>query len=272
MQGGKYICPILLIIVFLCGCEPYEVDDIDLGPAPTGSFTYEILPNNPNLVRFVSQTDNAFLIGWDFGNGVSSNQAVDTANFLFAGEYVVTMTAAGRGGSASSMQTIVIAQDDANACSNETLLSLVGGCTTEASKGWTFSFDSGAISVGPEPGSSEWFISAAGGLVPEQYDDTFVFKIDENTFEYENNVLTVNPWEGYEAQEYIPPTDAVWDLSFGTGMDGKDQIILTEGSFMGVRDSGPIYDIVEMTDESLVLSSPIIEDVGFFTLHFKAAN
>ncbi len=272
MKAGKYTYTFLLLIFVMFGCEPYEVDDIELGQAPMGSFTFEILADNPNQVRFVSAATDAFLIGWNFGNGSSSNLPIDTATFLFAGEYEVTMTAAGRGGSASSSQTIVIAQDDANACSNETLLALVGGCTTEASKGWTFSFNSGAISVGPDPGSSEWFISAAGGLVPEQYDDTFVFKIEENAFVYENNILTVNPWEAYEAQEYIPSTEAIWDLSFGTGLNGKDQIILTEGSFMGVRDSGPIYDIVELNEDVLILESPIIEAEGYFTLYFKAAN
>ena len=131
---------------------------------------------------------------------------------------------------------------------------------------WTFSTAAGAITVGPTKGSGDWYTSPPNGLVPEQYDDKFVFFVDGGHFQYYNNGLTIYPEQGYEALPFDAPTDATWQLTAG----GVREIVLPVGSFIGVKDSGPVYEIVSLTPESMVLSSPLLGGDGFFTLYLES--
>ena len=57
-------------------------------------------------------------------------------------------------------------------------------------------------------------------------------------------------------------------ISKGTGAGGSDQLILPEGAFLGVWDSGPVYDIVSVSETQLVVRSKIINADGWFELTF----
>ena len=89
----------------------------------------------------------------------------------------------------------------------------------------------------------------------------------------------MNPFDGYvETILEIPPTTYL--LTEGAGTSGEDQITLAAFDealcgFMGVWDSGPYYDIVELTENRLVLHGPIqegdcIQGEGWFTIVFEA--
>lgn len=101
----------LAIVTLLAGCN----DDDMVFPAPTAedaAFTFSIDPNNPNIVNFsATESDNNWYTHWDFGNNSSAEGYQTSKVFLKAGDYNVRFKVFTRGGSAESVQTIVINQD-----------------------------------------------------------------------------------------------------------------------------------------------------------------
>ena len=91
----------------------------------------------------------------------------------------------------------------------------------------------------------------------------------------------MNPFDGYvETEMAIDPS--TYQLVEGAGTSGEDQITLgafseTLCGFMGVWDSGPFYDVLEITEDRLVLHGPIQtgdcqQAEGWFTLTFVAID
>lgn len=257
-------------LLFIAACKPYEVDDVDIsGPTPQVSFSWSYLPDDSNQIVLQSTGESGFLYNWDFGNGQSGSGTTDTAYYPVAGDYNVRLTVANRSGTGFASQSVQILTSDDNLCSNPTLLSLCGSCADVDGERWTFSLDAGAITVGSTPGAGDFFVSTAGGLVVEQYDDFYDFIYEESDFNYINNGLTVFPEAGYEALPYDPDPNATWTFSPGTGIGGADQILLSpETEFMGTKDSGPIYDVVAVTDSTLVVWSEIRGGAGWFEFKF----
>ncbi len=161
-----------------------------------------------------------------------------------------------------------------------------GSCCYQCGEGlvgtWIWSGEAGALSAGPVPGSSDWYASPEGGLVPEQYDDQWTFQSD-GTYLFETNGAVTNPHEGYIVTP-ISFGPGSYALEPGSGIDGGD--LLTIGDlvtddlvpepcgWMGLWDSGPEYTIVSMDAESMVLVSLIrAQDCGpaegYFTLTFN---
>lgn len=273
MQYLKNIIWIFLGLSLLA-CEPFEEDDISLPEGPSEpDFSITFLPDNPNTAVVEDLSSGNFARTWIFEGGTpeSSNLAVDTVFFGLAGEYTISLhvSAEGGGGTAVSSKSVSIEEDAIIPCS-DMLTMLTGGCDEGDIKCWTFTKAAGAITVGPFPGSGEWFTSTEDGLVPEQYDDSFCFAFVGNGFEYRNNGQTIDPFNGYVAIDYDPPSDYTWAIVPGAGYDGEDQIVLPEGAFMGVWDSGPLYDIVTLTENLLVVRSEIVNADGWFELYFEA--
>jgi PKD repeat protein len=254
---------------FLYSCRPYETDGIELPEGPEADFSWAFVEGDSNRVVFTSNSNDGFLHLWEFGNGLTSTSKNDTAYYPQAGEYTVTYSVNNAGGMAQASQTISIANTLELPC--EGALALLTGCDTQ--KTWVWSSAAGAISVGPIPYATEWYSSPAGGLVPEQYDDTYQFTFD-GEYLYANNGGTVNPYEGYVVSALEVPA-LTYSFLEGTGTSGEDQIALPSCWFMGVWDSGPTYDIVELTEETLVLHGRIqngdcTPGNGYFTLSFSA--
>lgn len=271
----KQIIYLLSIVVICFACEPQEADDISLPALPEApTFSMEISPDDPNTVIVKDNSTGFFDRTWEFEDGqpLFSKKQTETVFFSKAGEYKITLHASkeGGGGTSSTSQTISIAEDAAVTCTDEVTF-LAGGCEENSIKCWTFSHVAAAITVGPTPGSSEWYTSPESGLVVEQYDDSFCYSFTDAHFDYRNNGLTVDPWDGYQAVEYTPPSDYTWFLNPGAGANGEMQIVLPEGAFMGVWDSGPLYDVVLLTETELVVRSRIVgADEGWFELYFVA--
>ena len=158
---------------------------------------------------------------------------------------------------------------------------------------WKLSPEAGAIAIGPEPGSTEWYSTPQGWQNPTsevanidfQTDDLWTFT-PEGEFIYDNNGSTMNPFDGYiETQMTVEPTAYV--LEAGAGLNGNDVFTVdnmnTEVAeicgWMGVWDSGPTYTIVELTPSRLVLHA-LQQDVdctnptfsGYFTLIFERVS
>src|SRR5690606_6087639 len=110
----------------------------------------------------------------------------------------------------------------------------------------TFTTAPGAVKVGPAYGDFSWFTSTENGLQGAQYDDRFCFTFEGFRFVNDNNGQSVNPWNGYVAEDYDPGISEFQFLE-GTGMEGRDQIILPDDQFMGVWDADNVMDVVTLT-------------------------
>lgn len=287
MKAYIKLAAALSVTAFLIvqGCKPYEEEGIDLPGAPSASINWNFIDAVDSLGQVVGIDSNrvfvsaapvegAFLHLWDFGNGQTSDQTSDTAYYPQEGDYTISYSVHTAGGMGQASATINIAQTLELPCEGN--LALLTGC--ENQKTWKFSDEIGAISVGPDPYSTEWYSSPPAGLETFQYDDRYQFT-EDGVYIYNNNGSTMNPFEGYvETEIAIDPT--AYFYTEGTGTSGEDQINLSSFSetlcgFMGVWDSGPVYDILELTEDRLVIHGPIQtgdcqQAAGWFTLTFVA--
>ncbi|MGB2424385.1 MAG: hypothetical protein ACPH97_06595, partial [Flavobacteriales bacterium] len=89
---------------------------------------------------------------------------------------------------------------------------------------WRFSTVAGAVSIGPDPYSTDWFASAANGLQAAQYDDVYTFNAD-GTLSMDYNGTIIDAFNGYSEQAYgcggVPIT-----FTPGGGTSGEDQFSL----------------------------------------------
>lgn len=256
----KKILPIFAALLAFVACDPFQESDIELPAQPDAPvFSMEFLPNDSNRVVVKDLSAGFFDRTWDFPGGIpgKSKRAIDTVFYPKAGDYSITLFAAGEGGGGVSKSTKItkITKDAVAQCDPQVGL-LTGDCEP-AGKCWTLTNAANAVVVGPTPGSSEWYKSPVNGLQADQYDDRFCFYFDGSKFQYNNNGLTVDPWNGYTPVPFSPPTDLTWFISKGTGDGGSDQIVLPVGTFIGTWDSGPVYDIATLAEDKLVLRSPI---------------
>lgn len=263
-----------IILFALAACEPYVEEDITIGPLPEPpAFSFQFVEGDSNRIVAYNESEGFFDHFWSFPGGQPdrSELDVDTVFFPRAGEYTITLYASkvGGGGTSSASKKVVIEADAEVACTGQLEL-LAGGCTEADGKCWAFSHESGAVTVGPTPGSGEWFTSQADGLQAEQYDDSFCFYFKDSRFLYENNGQTIDPWNGYAPVPYDPPKDHTWAILPGAGENGEDRIVLSEGSFMGVWDASNIYDIVLLSEDELIVRTPFLAGGGWFELYFVA--
>jgi len=271
----KYFSPLLFaVLILLSACDPSIEEDIQIPGLPASpEMSIEVSPDNPNKIIIKDLSDNFFSRVWDLPGGTpdKSTLSIDTILYQKAGDYAITLHAAKAGGGGTSLakENIFIADDAVLECSDE-ITFLTGGCDNPTGKCWTFSRVAGAVTVGPDPGSSEWFTSPVDGLQAEQYDDSFCFTFEGSSFQYDNNGQTVDPFNGFSPVDFDPPTDLTYFLQEGGGGNGETRIVLPEGAFMGVWNSGPLYDIIVLTEQELVVRSRITDADGWFDLYFIA--
>ncbi|RMF22958.1 MAG: hypothetical protein D6765_13700, partial [Bacteroidetes bacterium] len=260
MKKWIFLLPVLLF----AACQPEEDPDIELGPLPAPpEFSMQLSPDNPNVVLLQDLSQGAFARLWEMPGGTPNSSTEPQVEVLYAkaGTYTITLHIAAEGGNgtANASKTITIEQDATLACDDKLAL-LTGDCNAEG-KCWTFSTEAGAVTVGSDYGLDDWFTSTANGLQAEQYDDSFCFFFDGFVFVYANNGTTIDPWSGYVPVAY-DPAPTTFTFSPGTGRDGRDQILLPEGYFMGVWDSGNVLDIETLTETELVVRTPIVDQDG----------
>lgn len=141
---------------------------------------------------------------------------------------------------------------------------------------WQFDTSAGALSVGPTPLSGEWYSSLEGGLQPTQLDDRWTFT-ESNLLIYDNSGTTLNPFAGFVETEvewdpWVFEMEAAGNI---LGLNGFTVLSETPDicGWMGVWDSGPNYEIVELTETTLVILGQIqsfdcVPSEGYFTMRF----
>lgn len=237
------------------GCNPDRDDNIQLPATPADpQFSVEMVQGDSNRFIIKDLSEGDFQRLWDLPGGTPkiSAKPLDTVFYNKAGEYTITLFVSKLDGSGtpSASQKVHVASDAPLTCSPKMAL-LTGDCGP-LGKCWTLSHEAGAVKVGPTYDDYSWYTSPVNGLQAEQYDDGFCFTFENQVFQNRNNSATVNPWDGYKAQAYDP---GVGEFTFleGTGISGRDQILLDDDQFMGVWDCDNLLDVVKLTATELVV-------------------
>lgn len=183
------------LMVAVTGCKDDD-DTTSLGQPPTqaqAAFTYAISAANANSVDFTA-VSSGLAASWDFGNGSTGSGTTISSSYPFAGDYDVTLTVQNSGGSASTTQTITIAQDDPTLINNPLYDLLTGGAAGPGSKTWAVDSASEAhFGVGPDPigGAGEypeWYAASINEKVGAgMYDDRYTFKVQGFGFDAVTN-------------------------------------------------------------------------------------
>lgn len=253
-----------------CTKEKYA----DLGAKP--SIDFAMIPgSNPNNITLVNKSATPVIPYWKLStstNRLSGDSAV--ANFVFSGNYTVTMYGIGHGGIDSITKPVVIAQTDPTACVN-TQQGFLAGCT---SKTWKLNPAAGAYKVGDAgPGAGNWWTSPATEPAARicEFNDTYTFSFDKNgTFVYDNkgdfygdgymgdNTGTCQPTSNYNAVQ-APWGSGTFTYTFTTngGVNKLGQITVNGlGAHIGIqkaRNGGEVqspassitYDILSATHD-----------------------
>lgn len=169
------------LMVLASSCK--EDDEPTLGQPPSqadAAFTYQASASSANVIEFTA-SNGSLAASWDFGNGSTGSGTNVSATYPFAGSYDVTLTVQNSGGSASSTQTIVIAQDDPTLINNPLFALLTGG----SSKTWAVDSASAAhFGVGPDPiGAAgrypEWYAAGPNEKAgADMYNDRYTFHLN----------------------------------------------------------------------------------------------
>lgn len=248
----------LAALLAATGCNPIVEPGPELPAPPTAEVTLSFLDSN--TVVFEAETGaDVFMQLWDFGNGKTSSDAVDTMTYYVEGSYAISHQAHGTGGMALYEDTVVIERTLELPC--EGTLALLSGCDNP--KTWKFSSEQGAVSVGPVPLDGEYYASPANGLAPFQIDDRWQL-LEDGTFIYSNGGGTQNPFEGYvETLMTVEPSTYTLELD-GSEIDNNPQFfigpLVTEVAelcgWMGTWDSGfGGYTIMSLSEDKMVLVS-----------------
>lgn len=275
----KYINIFIAISALaIVSCAPDRDDDIHLPLSPEApQFSVEFVEGDSNRVVIHDLSTGNFQRYWDVpgASPKSSIKELDTIQYGKAGEYTITLFVSKADGSGTPFATkkITILKDAPLSCSPK--LGLLTGNCGPLGKCWTFSHAPGAVKVGPTYDDFSWYTSPADGLQAAQYDDGFCFTFENVVFQNKNNGSSVDPWDGYKVKPYDP---GMGDFVFleGTGINGRDQILIPDDQFMGVWDSDNLLDIISLTETELIVRArqrdpngvPLAQ--GWFELVFMA--
>ena len=255
----------LALILGVSSCKPD--DEPTLGTPPTeadAAFTYAATATNANIIEF-SASNTGFTYNWDFGNGTTGSDAMVASEYPNKGSYEVKLTVFNSGGSASSTQTIEIAEDDASLLNSPLFTFLTGGTAGGGSKTWVMDYSRQAhLGVGPVDGTwPEWWdadpsIKEGSGL----YTDKYTFKLNGFKFDHITNDLVFvktgsqGGFDGaYEnSDDWSAPYPDQLDNSW-TIVEGEEDTTITinGGGFLGMYTGVREYKIVKLSENELTI-------------------
>jgi hypothetical protein len=275
----KQIFFLIAVSIFgLSACAPERDDDFHLPDGPAApEFSVEMVAGDSNRVVVRDLSGGNFQRLWDLPGGTpkTSVKELDTILYSKAGDFTITLfvSKADGSGTASASKPISILIDAPVSCSPK--MSLLTGECGAGGKCWTFTHAPGAVKVGPTYDDFSWYTSPVDGLQAAQYDDGFCFTFENVVYQNKNSGASVDPWNGYSVKPYDP---GVSDFTFlaGTGISGRDQLLIPDDQFMGVWDSDNLLDIISLTETELIVrarqraqdGTPLAQ--GWFELVFVA--
>ena len=261
----RYLAFLSVIVIFVA-CQK---EDRSLGDPPTAAdaeFTYAADAQSDNIINFTATNQEVQCV-WDFGNGVSKKGNNVTAEYPYAGTYTVKLTIFAKGGSISSMQDIIIAQDDLSLLSNPVYGFLTGGTAGPGFKTWYIdSLASGHMGVGPDPESGlgavpEWWAAGANekpntGLYSDRYTfrlTGFGFDMVTNGNVYVHNTLAASFPGAYQnlGDFTAPYSDQIgesWSLD-----EAENALTISNNAHIGFFTGVRVYRILEISDTTISL-------------------
>jgi hypothetical protein len=256
MKIFKHTIIVVIISAFaIAGCAPERDDEFSIPPTPENpQFSVEMVEGDSNRFVLRDLSEGSFQRFWNLPGGTpkTSSKTVDTVLYTKMGEYEITLFVSKTDGSGtpSASQKVTVVKDAPLSC-NPKLAMLTGDCGPSG-KCWAFTRSPGAVKVGPTYEDFSWYTSPADGLQAAQYDAGFCFTFENLRYENRNNGVSVDPWDGYKVIPYEP---GVVDFTFlaGTGIGGRDQLLIPDDQFMGVWDSDNLLDIVSLTETELIV-------------------
>ena len=264
------ITTMVVMLLVLSSCKK---DEPTLGQPPSAAdavFTYEASTSSDNIIVFTA-SNSSLTHQWELGNGATAEGSVVEGIYPYEGTYTVKLSVFNSGGSNSSTQDIVIAQDDPTLIDNPIYDLLTGGVSGPGYKSWAVdSVVATHFGVGPNPSESagdypEWW--AAGPLEKTgsgMYNDLYTFHLQNFGFDWiTNGDLYVNSMSAGLA----PFTDTVASNVGDFTAFYPDQLgeswILTEGDDTTISLSGDAmiaywttqqtYKIVHLEENKLIL-------------------
>lgn len=245
------------LVIFGCCLAACKEDNLDikLGAVPVPAFTVTPLTSNPNKIVVQSTTPGAFMWLWDFGNGSTARGETDTVLYTKKGDYDISLTAFGQGGSAAATQKVSIADDvkgldlvkggDMTDASDWTVLNTGGTQTTitfsDAGTVFTNADNSnGGIyqAIQVEAGAQYKFSAnvAGSGATNTWFEVYFGTTAPAQGSDYsDNKFVSMNTWSGCGSGPFNGDIAAIGCDGSGTGANGM----------ITFNDSGTVYLVIK---------------------------
>ena len=194
-------------------CDPQQDDKIDIGGPPQNvSFEIEVTAQ-PNRYTLRNTTPDVFQYFWDYGNGNTANGAEVEAYYPLKGNYTVTLTVFGAGGSASAEKPLNVPDDAPFDCETDQLAKFLTNC---AERTWKLKPVEGCLWVGPVDASTTWWAIPQADIDarPCAFNDEWIFtKEGEMIYDAKGDVFA-EPYMGFNFEcineSQLPPDKAPW--------------------------------------------------------------
>jgi PKD repeat protein len=255
------------IALLLVACKK---NDPQLGTPPTvADATFTATPTVANVnVLDLTASNPSVLCLWDLGNGMKAQGTHTIATYPYAGTYTIKLTVFNNGGSRSSTQVIVIAQDDYSLLNNPIYTMLTGGASGIGYKTWVIdSMNAGHMGVGPDPVSAsgnipEWWAAGANDKAGTGlYNDRYVFHLGAFKFDMlnqgdvyiHNGLAALFPGSFQNLGDFTAPYTNQMNESWNLVEDLDTTITISNNAFIGFYTGVKTYRILSITDTSLLL-------------------
>jgi hypothetical protein len=152
-----YLFFLLLINILWTGCDPQELDKVDVGTLPSSDLLSFTVQPGSNAFKFVVKNTSsvAGIPKWTFGNGRTGTEPIDTAYYPEPGTYTITMTLYTKAGAVVKTQEITTTETDWPFFNDPDNVMLSGGTDALNGKSWVLdSMTTGHLGVGPGTGDA----------------------------------------------------------------------------------------------------------------------
>jgi hypothetical protein len=271
-----------LAMFLITACEPQEIDDYDLGAAPTAedlNFTMEPSVESPNIIQFTNTSSVPGVALWDFGNGSEGKGQMPKAQYPLQGSYEIKMTLATSGGIASISKMLEIEGNDMSLFDHPLYTKLTGGIDALEGKTWVVDqYAAGALGVGPaDSDNPDWWEDTANGKAGSSfYEQKYTFKqvgvemIWENQgYIYTNQAgadalaakgytdATLNPDVGDFDVAYQPNDSYTFALNIS-----EMTLTLSDEAFISFYTGSSTYEILSIDEERMYLRNQSVVEPG----------
>ena len=241
----------IIVLTYSCSSDDEKVVEIK---EPVASFQFEI---SGYEVTFTNYSENASSYEWDFGDEGSSTEESPKHTYSKEGDYTVTLTATGDGGSHEFSQTVTI-EAEADTPADDNSAKFIGD--------WQIEPIAAALGVGPSQGDLSYWSNSDVDVTTRSclFDDVWTFAADGTITLQMDGETWLEPWQGVDPEACgtpITPHDGSGSYTYTATED--ELVVSGKGIFLGLAkaynggelgdsESAPesiTYQIFEYTDE-----------------------